>query len=169
MRRHRKGKLDIHSAGITFYRRVDELFHLGKFNYLVELSVDFRLRHTEDRAVHVNILAAGQLRVKARAHFKHGRDPAVIRNRSLRRRGNARKQLQQRGFSRAVMSDYAKGFAFFHGERNIVKCQKMFARMRGSVGADFAVRIFLALYTRHPTLQIAAERSAANGAKAVFF
>ena len=49
----------------------------GELDDLVELSFDLRPRHAEDRAVHVNVLAAGQLGMEAGPQLQQGSDPPV--------------------------------------------------------------------------------------------
>ena len=84
-----EGQFDIHAAGVTLHRRVDELFHLRKLNDLVEFAVDLCPRHTENRAIHIDILSARQFRMKARTNLQHRGNAAVIADRPLGRRGDA--------------------------------------------------------------------------------
>src|SRR4029077_18720853 len=49
-----EGKPHVHAARVTFYRRVEKSFDLSEGNYLVEFSLNFRARHSEDRAVEEN-------------------------------------------------------------------------------------------------------------------
>ena len=62
---HGKGQLDKHTAGIALDRRVD------KFDDLRQLGIDLGLSHAEDRAVHIDILAAGHFIVEAGADLQH--------------------------------------------------------------------------------------------------
>ena len=61
-----------------FDRRIEKPLDLGKSDDLVELLADLRPRHAEDRAVEIDILAAGQFRVKAGADFQQAGHAAVI-------------------------------------------------------------------------------------------
>ena len=70
MRRHSKSKPDIHSRRIMFDRRVEKFFDFRKCHDLVELAFDFRLAHSENRAVEKNIFAPGQFGVKTRPDFE---------------------------------------------------------------------------------------------------
>ena len=62
---------------IALHGRVEEFLDLGERDDLVELAFDLPAAHAEDRAVEENVLAAGQLRVKAGADFQQARDPAL--------------------------------------------------------------------------------------------
>ena len=52
------------------------MLHLGEGHDFVELCGDLGPRHAEDRAVEEDVLAAGQLGVKARADLEQARRPA---------------------------------------------------------------------------------------------
>ena len=69
-----KSQADIHTAGIALDRRVDKPFNPGERNYLIELPVNLRSRHAEDRAVEVYVLAARQFLVKAGTHLQQAAD-----------------------------------------------------------------------------------------------
>src|SRR6185436_435650 len=70
MRRDAKRKPHVHTTRIAFHRRVEKLLNFSKAGDLVKLAVDLGLAHAEDRAVEIDVLATGQLRMKARAHFE---------------------------------------------------------------------------------------------------
>ena len=74
--RDREGQPDVHPAGVALHRRVEELLDLGEGDDLVELAGDLGLPHPEDRAVEVDVLAAGQLGVEAGADLQERGDPA---------------------------------------------------------------------------------------------
>src|SRR6476620_10558055 len=65
MRRDSKGKAHIHSAGVALDRRIEKLLHLGEGDDFVELAPDLGMRHAEDGTVEVDVLAAGELRMKS--------------------------------------------------------------------------------------------------------
>ena len=69
---------------------------LGERDDLVELAVDLGLRHAEDRAVEVDVLAAGQLGVKAGADLQQRGDPAAEPDAPVGRLGDPAEDLQQR-------------------------------------------------------------------------
>src|SRR6516164_33143 len=72
---HRKSEAYIHARRIALDRSVEELLGLGEGDDLVEFSADLGAAHTEDRAVKVDILAAGQFGVKPGANLEQARDP----------------------------------------------------------------------------------------------
>ena len=77
MRRHRKRQAHIHPARITLDRGINELLDLGKSHDLIQLAANFLPGHAQDRAIQVDILAPGQVRVKAGAHFQQAGDASL--------------------------------------------------------------------------------------------
>ena len=69
---------------IALDRRVEELLDLGEGDDLVELAADLGAGHAEDRAVEIDVLAAGQLGMKAGADLEQARDAAADRRRGPR-------------------------------------------------------------------------------------
>ena len=67
VRRHRESQADLHAAGVALDRGIDELLDTREVHDLVELGGDLPAAHPENRAVEVDVLAAGQLRVEAGA------------------------------------------------------------------------------------------------------
>ena len=63
--------------GIALDRRVEEFLDLGEGDDLVELPADLGAAHAEDGAVEIDVLAAGQLGMKAGADFEQARDAAA--------------------------------------------------------------------------------------------
>ena len=64
----------VHAARVALHRRVDELLDARELDDLVEARVDLAALHPEDRAVQVDVLAAGQLGVEARADLEQAPD-----------------------------------------------------------------------------------------------
>ena len=62
---------------IALDRRVEELLDLGEGDDLVELASDLGPRHAEDGAVEIDVLAAGELGMKAGADLEQARDAAL--------------------------------------------------------------------------------------------
>ena len=89
VRRHGEGEPHIHAAGVMLHRRIEKHLRLGKGDDLVELAVDLLARHAKDRAVEINVLPAGQLRVKTGAHLEQAGDAALDLHPALRRLGDA--------------------------------------------------------------------------------
>jgi hypothetical protein len=75
MRRNRKGKADIHSATISFDRRIDEFLQISESDDFFELFLDVALSHAKDGAVQGYVLASGQLPVKTSADLEKAPDP----------------------------------------------------------------------------------------------
>src|SRR5207253_3578092 len=60
----------VHAAGEMLDRRIDERTHFGKRHDLIEFSRDLRLAHSENRTIEHDVLAAGELGMKARADLE---------------------------------------------------------------------------------------------------
>jgi hypothetical protein len=68
--RDRERQAHVHAAGIPLHRRADEVADLGEGDDGVELALDLGFAHAQDRAVQKNVLAPGQLAMKAGAHLE---------------------------------------------------------------------------------------------------
>src|SRR5262249_51714158 len=88
-------------------RRVEERLDLGELYDHVKLAGDLPAFHAEDGAVEVDVLAAGQLGVEAGADLQQAADAAGQLDLAARRLGDARQDLQERGFAGAVAADDA--------------------------------------------------------------
>ena len=84
-----KRQLDEHAAGIPLDGGINKISALRKFNDLVDLGIDLGAGHAQNSAVHVDVLAAGHLVVKAGAHFQHGSHPPAQPDLALGGGGNA--------------------------------------------------------------------------------
>ena len=85
------------------------------------LRVDLALAHSEDRAVEEDIFASGQFGMKARADFQQAANAAVDSGEAGSGPGDAREQLQQRGFARAVAADQAHHLTMPHFEAHVAQ------------------------------------------------
>ena len=92
------------------------------------LGIDLGAGHAQNSAVHVDVLAAGHLVVKAGAHFQHGSHPPAQPDLALGGGGNAGQNFEQGGFACAVAADNAQRFAFVHGQVHAVQRHKGFAK-----------------------------------------
>src|SRR5204862_6469397 len=108
---------DVPAGWAGLRRLVKALADAGEFDEAVEALVDLAAREAEHDAVDVDVLAAGDLRMKPRAQFDQRGDASVHRHRSAGRFENAGDDFQQRRFSRAVASDHAERFAAMDRER----------------------------------------------------
>src|SRR5262249_50532418 len=70
-------KPHIHAGGISLHRRVEEFFYAGKIDDLLEFRIDLFSGHPENGAVEINVLASGQLGVKAGTDFQQTADAAA--------------------------------------------------------------------------------------------
>src|SRR5207237_8280898 len=110
-RGHGESEPHVHARGVALDRDVEKTAQLREGHNLVEVARDFRVLHAEDRTVQVNILASGQLAVKAGSDLEQTSDAAIESGPSLRRFGDAREDFQQCGFACAVDADAAEAFA----------------------------------------------------------
>src|SRR5207237_7767573 len=99
----------------------DELVDLGEADDLVEVAGDFRPLHAADRAAEVNVLASGELAVKADGDLQERADTAVDFRGSARRIGDAGEDLEQRALSCAVAPDDADDLALLDLERDVLE------------------------------------------------
>ena len=107
----REGQPHVHPAGVALHRRVEELLDLGEGDDLVELAVDLTAGHPQDGAVEVDVLAARQFGVEARADLQQAADPSAQLHPAGRRLGDPREDLQQRRLPGAVAADDADDLA----------------------------------------------------------
>ena len=121
MGRDGEGEAHIHAAGIALDGRVEEFFGFGEGDDLVELAVDFRLVHAEDRAVEIDVFAAGEFGVKAGADFEKRGDAAFHAGEAFGGFGDAAENFEQGRFARAVSADDADDFAALDIKRDVAK------------------------------------------------
>ena len=86
MHRDREREPHVHAARIALHRRVDELLDARELDDVVEALLDLAAPHAEDRAVQVDVLAAGELRVEAGPDLEQAADPAADLGAPLGRR-----------------------------------------------------------------------------------
>src|SRR5579862_8109861 len=89
MRRDRETQPDVHAARIVLDGCVEETLELRESDDLIEFAANFGSRHTEHHAVHVDILAAGKLGVKAGSDFQKTGNAAIQADIPLGRIGDA--------------------------------------------------------------------------------
>ncbi len=107
VRGDREREPHVHAARIALHRRVEKTVDLTECNDLVELAVDLGAPHAQDRAVEIDVLAAGQLRVEPGPHLEQAAGAAANLGAAAGRLGDAREDLEQGGFARAVAADDA--------------------------------------------------------------
>ena len=133
----------------------------------INFSVDFRLRHAEDCAVHIDILAAGQLRVEAGADLQHGRHAPTQPDLSAAGSCNAGNELQKRGFPCAIVPDNPDRFTGLNSKAHPIERQKALIFLVLTC-ADLAVWILFAPQLGYFRLKLRGQSGAANGAETVF-
>src|SRR5262245_1623908 len=56
MRGHRKGETNVHTAGVSFDRRIQKFFDFGKSDDLIKFASDLSMSHAENCAIQIDIL-----------------------------------------------------------------------------------------------------------------
>ncbi len=74
---HGKRQAEVHTRGISFDRRVNELFDPGEGDDVIEPRPDLFSFHSENRTIEKHVLSTGQFGMKTRAHLKQRTDPAI--------------------------------------------------------------------------------------------
>src|SRR5437667_175491 len=95
----------------TQRKRASSLLMRGACAGLVELAGEFAAAHAEDRGVEVDVLAPGELGVKAGADFEQAADAAAELDAAFGGRGDSADDLEERGFAGAIGADDADDFA----------------------------------------------------------
>jgi hypothetical protein len=165
----REGQAHIHATRVAFHRGVDKAIELGEGNNIIELPSNFCLAHAKDRAVKKHVVATGQFRMKSGAHFEEASNTAAELNRPGCGGGDARNDLQQSRFSRAIGADDSDSIAFLNFEGNILEGPKiaLLNRLRGEP-ARWSVPI-MTLAPHPPAVQVRKELSAADFPKTIAF
>src|SRR5229473_8357949 len=126
----------LHAARIPLDRRVEETLDTGECYDLVESARDLGPGHAENDAAHVDILAAGEVGVKAGADLQKRRQAAVKLGRAGARAHDARENLEQRALARAIAADDADDLAVRNLERDIVERAELAVRSAAPAAAE---------------------------------
>src|SRR6266403_285085 len=124
MRGDRKSQPNIHAAGIVLHRCIDELLDFSESYDFIKLTNDFCPSHPQNGAIQVDVFPACQLGMKPGPYFQQGAHPAVNFCEAGSWFCNARKDLEQRAFSRPITADNADHFALLDIERDVSKSPK---------------------------------------------
>src|SRR5206468_5994998 len=73
---HGEGQPHIHAAGVMLGRGVEKSLHSCERDDLAEASSDLCLGHSEDRPTQIDVLATGELGMKAGANLQQAADSA---------------------------------------------------------------------------------------------
>src|SRR5271170_745705 len=69
VRGNRKAQPRVHARRVSLYRSIDEIREARKLDDGVELAIDLGLLHSQDGAVQIDILAAGEIWMETCAYF----------------------------------------------------------------------------------------------------
>ena len=58
-----KSQADVHTGGIAFNGSVNELFQSGELDHIGQLGIDLLLFQAQDRAIEINVLSTGEIRM----------------------------------------------------------------------------------------------------------
>src|SRR5271156_3252366 len=125
VRGNREAQPRVHARRISLYRSVDEIREAGKLNDGVEFAIDLGLFHSQDGAVQVDILAAGEIGVEAGAYFNQRRKLSGYGDVSAGGLHNAGNELEDGALACAVRADDAEGLAARELETDILKRPKI--------------------------------------------
>jgi hypothetical protein len=121
VRRDRKAEPHVHPRGVRPHRQVDELLEPGERDDLVELLADRHPRKAVDRAVQVDVLAAGHVRMEARTELEERADAAADGDRAVGRLDDPREEPQERRLAGAVAADEPDGTPGLDVERDVTE------------------------------------------------
>src|SRR5262249_18561373 len=131
MRCDREGEPDIHAARVALHRRIQEAFHLGEGDDLVEFTLYFSARHAEDRAVQEDVFAPCELGVEACADLQQAGHPAPNSYPPFARLGDARKDLQQRAFPCAIAANNTQDLTTPYPKAHVLKSPELLGHVAG--------------------------------------
>src|SRR5687767_11896714 len=121
MRGHSETQSHEHAARVVFHGRVEELFGLGERHDLVELPRDLSPPHPKDRAVEVDILPTGELRVESGPDLQQRSDSAMEFCEAFRWLDDAGEHLEQGTLSGTVAADDRDHFSGIDRERHVLQ------------------------------------------------
>ena len=110
-----------HPRRVRPHRQVDELLELRERDDLVHQLAHACAREAVDRAVQVDVLAAGEVGVEAGAELEQRRDAAARLDAPAGRLDDPRDEAQQRRLAGAVAADEADGVARLGRERDVAQ------------------------------------------------
>ena len=114
-----------HARREIFERHINKVLQLGKLDNAIKISVDELLGIAEQGAVQIDVLAGGQLEVKAGTKLNQRRDVTVHLNAALARLKHASDNLEHRGFAGAVGADQAHDLATVNIKRDMLERPKL--------------------------------------------
>src|SRR5262245_22715266 len=118
---HGESQPQAHARRIALDRSVDELLHAREGDDRVEALLDLALLHSQDGAVQVDVLAAGELVVEPGPDLEQRGDAPFHLDLAQGRVGDPREDLEQRALARAVAPDDADDLADIHVEGDVTQ------------------------------------------------
>ena len=100
---------------------VDESLQLGEGDNVAKACGHLTSIEAENRAVEIDIVSAGQIRVKARAQLQQAGDATEGFNVPARRFQDARDELEQGALSRSVLADERQSLAGLYLKRDVLE------------------------------------------------
>src|SRR5258708_28546909 len=131
MRGYGKRQPHVHSARVMLHRCIQELFHLGKRDDLVEGGLYLGAFHAEDGSVEKDIFATGQFRMKAGSNFKQTGDASANADQSAGRLADSTQNFQKGRFASSIAPNDADGVARFDSEIHILQGPTFLLGVRG--------------------------------------
>ena len=117
----REGEPQIHARRVALERSVEELRNPGELHDVIKATPYVAAAHAQDRPVQVNVLAAGQLGMKPRAHLEQRADASARPRDAGRRLGNPRENPEEGALARSVRPDDAHDLTFLDCQRNVLQ------------------------------------------------
>ena len=100
-----------HARRILLHWRIERIANFSEFDNARQLGRDLPVAHSHDRAVEKYVFTPGEIRLKTGADLNQRCKSSNDLDLARARRRDARKQLDQRGFSRAVGTHDAQRLA----------------------------------------------------------
>jgi hypothetical protein len=126
--RHREPEPDVHARRVVAHLHVDELLELRERHDLVEHTRDVALREAEDRCIHEDVLAPGELGMEARAQLEQRRQPAARDDLAVVGLQDPGDALQQRRLARAIVTEDPDRRSFLDLDVDVVERDEVLER-----------------------------------------
>ena len=126
MRGNRERQAHVHTAAVTLDRRIQELLDLGKSDNFIELPLDLRSRHAQNRPVQKNIFSAGEFGMKAGPDFQQTRYAATNADTALCWFRDPAENFQEGGLATAVAPNNAHNIALVNFKIDVAQRPDLF-------------------------------------------
>ncbi|MNV54495.1 hypothetical protein D3C71_1466910 [compost metagenome] len=108
---HGECQAHVHAAGIGLDRPIEEIADVGEGDDRLQLVVHFLAAQAKQGSTQVDIVSTREIRIESCTEFEQGRKTAMDGDRAGGRTNGAAQNLQQGGFTGAIATDDADGFA----------------------------------------------------------